>query len=318
MREWKAQVNTLAAAQCGVLSRAQALESGLSSAAIGRRLSSGQWIRVLPGTYRLASAPRSWNQWLLAAWLWAGESAVVSHRAAAALLGLAGISCTFAELWVPGALKSPSRAIRLHTTQDLPRTDFYKSGPLLVTTATRTLIDLGAIIDSHLLEAALEDALHRGLVSVPRLEKRLHQMAGPGRRGPGALQKVLKSRASGGPAESRLEVKALQALRDSGIPLPQRQYRIQINGADHRLDLAYPELKIAIELDGVKHHLTRTGWDGDRAKNNRLNLSGWTVIRATWGEVQAGTFVGLVAQALSFRNGYRSPSGITKKPVFRR
>lgn len=307
------EIDLLGASQHGVVSRAQALDLGLSSAAIGRRLSSGEWIRVLPGIYRLASVPRTWHQWLLAAFLWAGEGAVVSHRSAGAFLGLGNLKCTFAELWVPSSIKTPSRAIRLHTTKNLARTDLKRSGPITVTNPTRTLIDLGAVIDPLRLEFALEDALNQGLVSLPRLQARLGELIGPGRRGPGVLARILENRPYGGPAESNLEVKALQALRAAQIPLPQRQHRLRLGDKDMRLDLAYPEFGIAIECDSVKFHATTRGWDRDRSKNNLLNLAGWTIVRATWREVEDGTFVKLVVQALNLCNGYRSASIVTER-----
>jgi very-short-patch-repair endonuclease len=124
---------------------------------------------------------------------------------------------------------------------------------------------------------------------------------------------VLENRPVGGPAESELEVKAIQALRSAGIPLPKRQHRLRLSDDDLRLDLAYPEFGIAIECDSAKFHATRQGWERDRRKSNLLNLAGWTVVRGTWDEVEDGEFVRSVAQALNLRNGYRSPSTITER-----
>lgn len=313
MPDSETKINALAAAQFGAFSRAQALECGLSSAAVGRRLTSGRWLRVLPGVYRLASAPRTWHHWLVASRLWAGEAAVISHRAAAALLGLGNFKCTFAELWVPANHKSPSRAIQLHTTKDLSRTDLKKLGPLVVTNATRTLIDLGAVVNPLRLEILLEDALYRGLVYLPRLRGRLAELSGPGRRGPGLLAKVLERRPPGGPAESELEVIALDALRAAELPIPRRQHWVRLGKQDFRIDLAYPDLQIAIECDSVKFHANPRGWDRDRSKSNLLNLDGWTIIRGTWDEVEDGKFVKLVGQALNFRNDDRSASTVTER-----
>ena len=48
------------------------------------------------------------------------------------------------------------------------------------------------------------------------------------------------------------------------------------------LDLAWPELMIAIELDGRVPHSARRVFDDDRARQNALVADGWTVFRLTW------------------------------------
>ncbi len=57
----------------------------------------------------------------------------------------------------------------------------------------------------------------------------------------------------------------------------------------YRIDLAYPDLRIAIELDGWAVHGTRGAFDHDRARGNELALAGWTLLRftssSTWIEV---------------------------------
>jgi hypothetical protein len=80
---------SIAAAQFGLISHAQAVACGMSPHAIHRRVAARRWDRVLPGVYRLVGAPSSWEQRLMAAVVWAPE-AVVSHRGAAALWRLDG------------------------------------------------------------------------------------------------------------------------------------------------------------------------------------------------------------------------------------
>ena len=48
------------------------------------------------------------------------------------------------------------------------------------------------------------------------------------------------------------------------------------------LDLAWPHLMIAIELDGRGPHSSRRVFDDDRARQNALVAEGWTVFRLTW------------------------------------
>jgi very-short-patch-repair endonuclease len=59
------------------------------------------------------------------------------------------------------------------------------------------------------------------------------------------------------------------------------QHRVRIDGRSYRIDLAYPEVMLAIEYDGWEHHRTRSAFDRDRARGNRLEILGWTVLRFT-------------------------------------
>jgi very-short-patch-repair endonuclease len=56
---------------------------------------------------------------------------------------------------------------------------------------------------------------------------------------------------------------------------------VRVAGRSFRLDLAYPELKLAIELDGWDIHRTRTAFDDDRWRANLLVAAGWTLLRFT-------------------------------------
>jgi very-short-patch-repair endonuclease len=72
-------------------------------------------------------------------------------------------------------------------------------------------------------------------------------------------------------------------LRDHG--LPPGVFHHDIPGTPFEVDFAYPDLLLAIEVDGYDPHGTRQAFDTDRARQNRLVLAGWTVIRFTWTQV---------------------------------
>ncbi len=67
------------------MTRQEAFAAGMTSAAIGRRIARGRWVVMHPTVYRVAGAPESWPQRVLAACLWSGG--VASHRTAAHLWG---------------------------------------------------------------------------------------------------------------------------------------------------------------------------------------------------------------------------------------
>ena len=80
----------MAVVQHGLITRAQAVAEGMSGAGCDRRVATGAWERMHRGVFRLAGAPRTWEQSLVAVCL-AIPSSTASHRAAAALWALPGI-----------------------------------------------------------------------------------------------------------------------------------------------------------------------------------------------------------------------------------
>ena len=76
-----------------------------------------------------------------------------------------------------------------------------------------------------------------------------------------------------------------------------------------RFDAAYPEEKIAIEVeggtgwkrDGTSRHLTPSGFAGDVEKYNAAAILGWTLLRFTPAMLRDGTAVELIGRALNTR-----------------
>jgi len=93
---------------------------------------------------------------------------------------------------------------------------------------------------------------------------------------------VLRRRLTGyEPGDSDLEVRFARAMVAGGLPEPVQQYRVNAGTRRCRIDLAYPELKLAIEIDGWEHHRTRSAFDDDRVRANDLVVAGWNVLRFT-------------------------------------
>jgi very-short-patch-repair endonuclease len=60
------------------------------------------------------------------------------------------------------------------------------------------------------------------------------------------------------------------------------QYRIEDHGRFiGRVDFAYPERRVAIELDSFRHHDARGTFDDERARGNNIETLGWRVLRIT-------------------------------------
>lgn len=296
-----------ASRQFGVLSLEQALGAGMSQAAISRKVASGEWRRVFKGVYAVALFPKAWEQSLMATLLWAGPEAAISHRSAAACLGLDGVKPGYIEVTLPRSRRASAPYVITHCSP-ISRIDFGRFGPLRITTPSRTLIDLGAVVDEESLEIALDCALRKNLTSEDRLRAHLARLGGRGRRGAGVLSKLLEARGQDARAcHSPLETRFRRLCRRFRLPLPQAQFPIVLAGRRRRLDFAYPGVRLGIELDGRGEHSNRPVFEDDRRRQNLLVLEGWTILRFTHAQiVEEPEAVAAQARAALVRLGHVS------------
>jgi hypothetical protein len=81
---------------------------------------------------------------------------------------------------------------------------------------------------------------------------------------------------------SRPETRCRLALVEAGLPEPALNFDVVEHGrALGCVDLAYPELRIAIEYEGEHHLLDPEQWARDIERYDRLREAGWVVIRVT-------------------------------------
>ncbi|CDJ99040.1 conserved hypothetical protein [Microbacterium sp. C448] len=110
----------------------------------------------------------------------------------------------------------------------------------------------------------------------------LEQAVRAGRRvGGPALRAALPLLRTG--AASRPESWTRLTICDAGLPEPVLDYdAYDKNGLFIGcVDLAYPELKIAIEYEGDHHRTDVATWNRDLAKHDALQAAGWRVIRVS-------------------------------------
>jgi very-short-patch-repair endonuclease len=271
----------LAGRQYGVFECGQAAEHGLDDKALGWRVDMGRIERVQPGVYAVAGAPRSREQRLMAACLAAGSGAAVSHRAAAHEWGL-GAFADVIEIVTPRSNWPRLRGVRVHRSHDLRPNHVTVRRGLPVTKPLRTLIDLGQSAP-----LAVPDALERGLAdrlfSLRAADAALDEFSMRGRTGVGIFRRAVDDRALGeGIPDGLLEPRMARLMRAHGLPVAAFQHWV---APDIRVDFAYPDLKIVIEVDGYALRRTATAFESDLARQNVLVTLGWTVLRFSWWQV---------------------------------
>jgi very-short-patch-repair endonuclease len=59
-------------------------------------------------------------------------------------------------------------------------------------------------------------------------------------------------------------------------------HRVRVGGRTRYIDLAWPDRRVAVELDGFVAHSPRRVFDDDRDRQNDLVDAKWKVYRITW------------------------------------
>ena len=154
------------------------------------------------------------------------------------------------------------------------------------TDGLQTLADLAHRLDDDRWEQALESALRFGYVTIPALEDSLPHLGRQRIKGTRRIRRVLMIRPDGAPAtESLLETLMVQIARlVPWLPPPQRQLDVFDRWGQFvaRVDLAWPELGLFIELDG-QHHEGQPVYDASR-ETAVVAATGWLCGRFTWDE----------------------------------
>lgn len=90
-------------------------------------------------------------------------------------------------------------------------------------------------------------------------------------------------------------------LQMSGLPAPQREFLFH-KRRKWRFDFAWPDLMIAVEVEGGVwsngRHVRGEGYEKDCEKYNEAQLMGWMVLRFTPGMIKRGKASGIVEKAV--------------------
>lgn len=272
----------LAKRQHGIVHRKQLLEGGFSKDKITRLTKRGDISLVHPQVFVVAGAPDTWEQRVYAASASLGDGWAVALRTAARIWKFDSCESDLIEFIGAGRIPSKRKRVVLHETDYLPRGHITRHGGFRITTASRTLLDLGAVTSIELVEDALESAIRMGLTTPEYLQRQLDEFRRPGRRGAAAIAHVLSHRLPGPPTESQFETSLLRTLRRFGVPMPVKQERFfDEDGFVARTDFFYPHQRLVVEAHSRKHHgPNREGHDSKR--RNRLAALGYRTIEVTY------------------------------------
>lgn len=204
--------------------------------------------------------------------------AALAGRSAAALYGAGFIGDTEPlDVLVPAGQRfGPVAGLAVHTAE-VADFDVLSHAGMPVTTPLRTCWDLAQWLGVEEAVVVVDRLLGRRLVRAEQLRDLAHD-----RRGARGWKRMLRVAQLADPGaesaqESRLRVRIVLA----GVPQPVTQFVVRRDGRFiARVDLAWPELRIAVEYDGLWHDDPEQ-FHRDRRRLNRLLGEGWIVLHVT-------------------------------------
>lgn len=273
----------MAARQHGVVARRQLGAVGLSDTAIDERVAAGRLHRLHRGVFAVGHRSITLRGRWTAAVLGSGRGAVLSHGSAAALWGIGGVTGGPIHVTTGRKLRSTG-AIRRHYSM-LPGDEVTFADGIPVTIVPRTIFDLAATGKTDRIETLLREAEYRQLhdpLSLPHLLERY-----PRRRGAPRVRMALEriETLPTGRAASPLEERFLPFLRRHRLPRPRLNDWIVLGERRYRVDCHWPGTGQIVELDGWEGHGTRSAFRGDRTRDRRLRVAGYSVTRISWAQI---------------------------------
>ncbi|SEH62902.1 Very-short-patch-repair endonuclease [Mycolicibacterium rutilum] len=255
----------------GVITLAQARQIGMSDQSVRRRTRSKRWRRCGPGVYFADDRPFTDAARIRAA-VWSfGARACASGLAAAWWHGATKYAPATVEVTVPKSSNGRTRPGTRLRRRDLSSRDVVERDGLRVTALALSVVEAavrrggGAQLMDHALQRHVEIA-HLWKV----------HLRNKGRHGSPAARRLLRAAEDG--ARSEAERILVKLLREAGFTGWETNYPV----AGYKVDVAFVEEKVAIEVDGWAFHSDSEVFQGDRNRQNVIALHGWKVLRFTW------------------------------------
>jgi hypothetical protein len=272
----------IASRRHGLFTTMQALDAGFTKARIRYRVEHGRWERLHLDVYRVAGVPETPEQRILAAVLAAGPGAVASHVSAGVIWKVRGIIPDEVEVTVERGRQPRLRGVRVHRVDRFPDEDRRDVRGIPTTSVARFLVDLSAYWSPGQLRVALDEMLRRRETSLWAVEQCVRRLESARGRRCSVVEELLKERAERPVVgESHLEQRVFEPLHAAGIDRPVPQYEVVVKGERFRLDFAWPDDMLYVEVDGFDTHRMHTDFHRDRRREALLVAAGWTPLHFT-------------------------------------
>lgn len=223
---------------------------------------------------------------MLAVVLACGEDAVLSHGSAAELLGLWQKQPVLIDVTSGRQAGRKIDGVRWHRSP-VGADEVDRHDRIPCTSVARTLVDMAGRVGDRSLRGLVEQAAVLRLLDVEDINRVL---AGCRRRGAPRLRAILEPWHDLGEDRPRLrsvlEAKLLSAVLGAGLPAPECNVTLKLDGHRLEVDFLWAEQRLVVETDGAETHGTSVAFRRDRWRDQILTAAGYRTARVTWGQLR--------------------------------
>lgn len=277
-----ARIMALAGEQHGVAHRHQLRALFVSRSAIARRVRAGLAREELPGVHAFGPAAHHLGiaGTMMAAVLYLGPDAAVNHATAAARHGLwdrddgtVHVVTTQRRRPMP-----PGFPVVQHRSIHPVRPSCVAIDGIPTTSVTRTIVEAGQVLTKFQLAHVIHGAEFSGTYDAEAVRALLRQRhAEPGTRI--ALDAVAMHELGSAGTRSRTEDRLLVLLIRLGAPEPCVNWRTIPGLRGYEPDLAWPDRRLIVEIDGDRGHSQAGMATYDAEREATYRREGWKVLR---------------------------------------
>jgi very-short-patch-repair endonuclease len=253
---------------------------------IATRIAAGRLHPLLRGVFAVGHRVIGRQGEMQAALLACGDGAVVSHGGAAELLGLWRKQPVLIDVTSSRQAGREIDGVRWHRSA-VAEDEVDRRDGIPCTSVARTLADLAGRVGDRSLRGLVEQAVVLRLLDVEGVDRVLARTR---RRGAPRLRAILEPWRDFGEERPRLrsvlEAKLLAAIINAGLPAPECNVTLQLEGHRIEVDFLWAEQRAVVETDGAETHGTSVAFRRDRWRDQVLTAAGYRAIRVTWDQLE--------------------------------
>jgi hypothetical protein len=292
--------------QFGVVSRSQALESGLSRSSIDYLTRpEGRWQRIVPGVYATTTGTVTVDQRAMAALLYAGPGSVITGAAAVRRHGLRCAGLNEIDVLVPVDVRRQSvDFVRMIHTSRMPE-KFYSTRQIRFTAPPRAVADAArGMTRLSDVRAVVADGIQRRRCDLASLARELNEGPSAGSR---FYRTALGEISVGIRSAAEADLKDLIDKSDLEKPM----YNPSLFSADGTFlgipDAWWQRAGVAAEVDSREYHISPEDQERTRMRHNRMESHGIHVLHFRPSTLKSRSPAVLVDLRGAIESGNRQP-----------
>lgn len=241
---------------------------------VWRSAEAGRFHRLYQGVYAIGHTNLSLCGHCLAAVLASGPNSLLSHYSAGWLLGLISTRPVPVHVTTPIPRKRRD-AVRIHHSRTLIVADRALERGIPVTSVARTALDLAGVLRFRNLRRLIRRSEELRVFDLGDFRSVIARNRG--HRGRAPLERAMDIYEPSRLTRSELEREFVALAQQKGFP----PLTTNFNVAGYELDVYWPELRFAVELDVYATHGAHEPFEEDRLRDEELKLAGIELTRVT-------------------------------------